>query len=911
MRLLCATLLALAAAAIAARAEDGPADARFRRIEASYVREFLRRNPVMSTYLGGSGLYPELAAADGALRDWSSSALTDEARVFRQIRGELAALPPSELSPRRRIDREVALHQIDFVLHENEDRKYGQRALDTYVNEAFRGVDWYLQGMTALGRGRYGSEAEWRTVGARVSAIPAYLKTARANLEAGLKADNVPDWRMVERDGLSSSEENAKFFEQTLPGLVAERTGNASLRADLQARGAAAAAAFREFRGFVERSLASLPRRDRFALGEREYDWALRNNLNVDTTAAALFEQSWQVVEKTRAELMATARKVAEKNGLSLPWDADPRGATRAVFDRLARDHPSSDDEMVRWYHETALRLVDFARRTGLFEIPPDYKLEVTVTPPVLESSIDGAAYYPAPPFRRSGVGRFYVTPTKGDPEKLKQNNRASIADLAAHEGFPGHDWHYKVMTAFRDVISPVRWLTPGEVEGSSSMWEDSMAAEGWAHYAEHLMSEPAPGAPEGFYTPEERVYQLQGQLYRDLRVRIDTGIHTGRMSYDEAVDLFSEVVDFLPGSCRAAGTSPEKKASCESAERAIFRYSKWPTQAITYHLGKSRILDLRQRAEQLQGGATGRQRFHLLFMQQGTIPPGYFAEQLLADMAQGDATGGGTGGTTGGTVNSADGVPIRYEVRGSGDPALVFVHCWACDRHFWDGQVDRFAKDHEVVTLDLAGHGESGRGRTRWTIEAFGEDVRAVVEKLGLRRVVLIGHSLGGPVILEAARRLPGRVVGLIPVDTLLNVEQQEKPDEIAAFLAPFRKDFRAASEAFIREWMFTPQSDPRLIEAVVASAHRTPPEIAVAILETAWSYDARPAFRTVGVPIVAVNADKFPTALEVNRRYAPQYEALIQKGMGHYLMLEDPDAFNRLLDEALGRITSAKSKR
>jgi uncharacterized protein (DUF885 family) len=159
------------------------------------------------------------------------------------------------------------------------------------------------------------------------------------------------------------------------------------------------------------------------------------------------------------------------------------------------------------------------------------------------------------------------------------------------------------------------------------------MAAEGWALYSEALMAEPQPGAPDGFYTPEERLYQLQGQLYRDLRVRIDTGLHTGRLAFDEAVDLFSEIVDFLPGSCAAPDLSAEKKASCDSAQRAIFRYSKWPTQAITYRLGKQRILDLRARAERIAPGPAGRKRFHLLFMQQGTIPPGYFEDALIAEM--------------------------------------------------------------------------------------------------------------------------------------------------------------------------------------------------------------------------------------------------------------------------------------
>jgi uncharacterized protein (DUF885 family) len=146
-------------------------------------------------------------------------------------------------------------------------------------------------------------------------------------------------------------------------------------------------------------------------------------------------------------------------------------------------------------------------------------------------------------------------------------------------------------------------------------------------------MAEPQPGAPEGFYTPEERLYQLQGQLYRDLRVRIDTGLHTGRLSFDEAVDLFSQVVNFLPGKCSDANLSEAKAASCTSAQAAIFRYSKWPTQAITYHLGKDQIYALRTEASALLRDKFSPKEFHLLFMRQGTIPSGYFREELLREL--------------------------------------------------------------------------------------------------------------------------------------------------------------------------------------------------------------------------------------------------------------------------------------
>jgi uncharacterized protein (DUF885 family) len=626
---------------LAAAAAAGPSlDSAYEHVEREYVLEFLRRHPVVSTYLGGSGLDPSLADADGKLRDWSPEALVSEAKFLEQTRGKMEKIDPARLSSRHRIDREIVLHQVAFMLRSNQERKVWRRAVDTYVNEAFRGLDWYMQGMSDQGDGRLGSEAEWRRVIERVAAVPAYLKQAQTNLDAGRAAGDTPDWRMVEKDGMAGSEANATFFKKELPEQAAARMkgqpfGDALL-ADLKKSGAAAGAAFRDFRTFLEKTLAALPKKDRYAMGEAEYDWAIQNNLALGTTAARLWEESAKPIQATREEMIATARRIAEKRGRKdLAWDEKSREAsTRAVIDLLSQEYPRSDDEMIEGYRKVGVRLVEFGRKAGLFDIPADYKLDVTVVPPALESAIESAAYYPAPTFRNDGVGRFYVAPTHGDVEELKGHNTAAMAYLAAHEGFPGHDWHYKVMTGFRDVIGPVRWLTPGEVEGSASMWQDSVAAEGWGLYTEHLMSEPAPGAQNGFYTDEERLYQLRGQLHRDLRVRLDTGLHTGRLGFDEAIDLQSTTRDFLPGSCTATTLSPEKKESCRSSHGAIFRYSKWPTQAITYRLGKQQILDLRAKAEKIAPGPEGKKRFHVLFMKQGTIPPGYFETELLAELA-------------------------------------------------------------------------------------------------------------------------------------------------------------------------------------------------------------------------------------------------------------------------------------
>jgi uncharacterized protein (DUF885 family) len=264
-----------------------------------------------------------------------------------------------------------------------------------------------------------------------------------------------------------------------------------------------------------------------------------------------------------------------------------------------------------------------------MFAIPGDYALDVVATPPVLRSTID-AAYYPAPPFKKAGVGRFYLTPTGNDAAALRTHPRASVADTAVHEGFPGHDWHYKYMTQHAAEISNVRWLTPGAVEDSSSMWSDSMAAEGWGLYAEELMAEPVAGKPHGFYSPAEYLYELQGQLLRAARVRIDVGLHTKRMTFDQAMRYFTEHVDFFPDACQRADRDPAARASCDSAMRAIYRYSKWPTQAITYNIGKNAILDLREAYRSKKGTTYSAREFHERFMKMGTIPTGYFRDLFL-----------------------------------------------------------------------------------------------------------------------------------------------------------------------------------------------------------------------------------------------------------------------------------------
>jgi pimeloyl-ACP methyl ester carboxylesterase len=252
------------------------------------------------------------------------------------------------------------------------------------------------------------------------------------------------------------------------------------------------------------------------------------------------------------------------------------------------------------------------------------------------------------------------------------------------------------------------------------------------------------------------------------------------------------------------------------------------------------------------------------------------------------------------GAVRSFDQVPIAYETRGEGRTALVFVHCWGCDREFWREQMDAFEDDYRVVSLDLGGHGGSGTNRTEWTLASLARDVQAVVEDLNLRRVVLVGHSMGGPVAVLAAARMPNRVLGIVGVETLHNVEltlSREEADEMAKeFTANFRTSMAQAVEA-----VFPYSTNQTARTWVITRSQDANPVPAIALLRDFPNLDLREALRAVKVPIRCINAaprrpGSARTEVAINRKYA-NYDAVLMRGVGHYPHLERPAEFNEHL--------------
>lgn len=253
----------------------------------------------------------------------------------------------------------------------------------------------------------------------------------------------------------------------------------------------------------------------------------------------------------------------------------------------------------------------------------------------------------------------------------------------------------------------------------------------------------------------------------------------------------------------------------------------------------------------------------------------------------------------------SADGVPIYFNVQGEGDISLVFVHGWCADHTYWETQIPPFRVYYRVVTLDLAGHGRSGREREDWTINAFAQDVAAVVNQLKLDKAVLIGHALAGPVILETARLLPARVIGLVGADTFSDIYLQEyTPEQITAMLAIFQPDFAEGLRRYLLENNFRSNSTQSFKKKIILNMTKSPPEIALNAMENLLKYSGAETAAQLAIPVRSINSDLPVIPFKVIRDNCKDFKLRFMSNVGHFLMLENPEFFNQRLSGFLGEI-------
>lgn len=259
------------------------------------------------------------------------------------------------------------------------------------------------------------------------------------------------------------------------------------------------------------------------------------------------------------------------------------------------------------------------------------------------------------------------------------------------------------------------------------------------------------------------------------------------------------------------------------------------------------------------------------------------------------------------GDATSADGIPIHYKLYGKGDVSLVFVHDWCTNMKYWDEQIPSFGVNFKVVTVDLAGHGQSGIGRTTWTMQAFGQDVVAVAEKLDLQNVVLIGHGMGGPVILETAKLIPDRAIGLVGADSFNDLYMKGIDEaKIQLAMKPYQENYQEQIREHVRLSWFAPLSDHDLMSEIILNMVKTPKEVALGALEELQRYDATESFKQVRLDVRGVQTTHIDVSYEITQTHAKSIWVEYLDGLGHFIMLEDAQAFNRHLANYINEFVS-----
>jgi pimeloyl-ACP methyl ester carboxylesterase len=252
----------------------------------------------------------------------------------------------------------------------------------------------------------------------------------------------------------------------------------------------------------------------------------------------------------------------------------------------------------------------------------------------------------------------------------------------------------------------------------------------------------------------------------------------------------------------------------------------------------------------------------------------------------------------------SSDGVKVSFSQMGKGEPAILFVHGWANRANIWDETMSHFSGKYKTVAVELFGSDESYNNRDDWSMALFGEDVAAVIKKLKLNQVVLVGFSMGSAVIAETAKLLPEKIIGLVLVDDLQDVEMKYAPEMIAV-MDSFMMDLVTAptNEKLVNGGFYKKNQEKSFqrVETMLKSSSQTGWKRSLQSYFKWINENCIESFKQIKAPVTAINSDMEPTKVETFRKYAPSFQAKIIPDVGHLVFWDNPEEFNRLLEESI----------
>lgn len=496
---------------------------------AAFLDEEFEANPVAASGLG-------LTEFDERLDDLTAGAF--EARDAAAVRwlARLDDVATADLTAAGAIDRDLvrAVLRGRLILA---DWANWRRDPLTYTNPI-------ANGLFGLFLHRLRPEPELASAAvARLEQAPRALENGRANLQATMAHP------LIVRRALGSARALARYVRDLLPGEVTDPAD----RTRMAAAGATAAVSLEAFAAFLE-DLAGRAT-GTWQLGEERYTRLLREREALADDARSLRVRGQAEYDRLADEMRDLARRSAGTD--------DVEGLLAAAN----RVHAPTEEAMRQRYEAWTERARTFLADTGLVTLPPGEHCLVEPSP-VFQRPVLGVASYSSPPaFSSSLLGHFFVpfapdgTPAAEIQQRLEHNNDAEIPTTAVHEAYPGHHWHLVMRKAQPSRVRRV-FGTP-------------YFTEGWALYAERAMREQ-----HFFDEPIQELFHLNATRFRAARIVVDTSLHLGEMTEEEAVAFMVH---------KAAMPEPTARAE-------VGRYCAWPTQASSYLTGCLEILRIRDR---------------------------------------------------------------------------------------------------------------------------------------------------------------------------------------------------------------------------------------------------------------------------------------------------------------------------
>ena len=522
---------------------------------------------------------------DTKLEDYSRKAIDAEVAALRDFEKKILAIPADApgLDLTTRGDRMMVLSSIRSTLLTLETIRPWEKNADNYSGTCANGA------FTLMERKFASPDDRLRSLIAREKQMPALLATARVNLK------NPP--RIYTEIAIEQLPGIVSFFEHDVPLAFAEAK-DPSLKAEFAQSNAAVISELNNYLGWLKTDL--LPRSNGdFRIGAGSFSKKLEYDEMVDLPLDKLLEIGWANLRKNQEHFKQVAKEL------------EPGKEPSAVLEQLGENHPAPD-HLLDAFRATFDGLVDFIRAHHIVTIPSDVRPIVEETPPFMRATTFASMDTPGPFEAHATEAYFNVTlpdPSMKPAEVegfMHSFNVGTVISTAVHEAYPGH---YIQFLWVPNAPSRVRKLLGAATN-----------VEGWAHYTEQMMldegyGQPGAGAKDERESKFLRLGQLQDALLRNARFIVGIQMHTGKMSFDQAVEFF-------------------QKEGYQSKETAVVETKRGtgdPTY-LYYTLGKLEILKLREDLKKKQGAAFSLEEFHNRFLSQGFPPIRIVREAMLGD---------------------------------------------------------------------------------------------------------------------------------------------------------------------------------------------------------------------------------------------------------------------------------------